>query len=301
MNISIEKSDAPPTRLQQELADRIIRLIHQDGLAIGARLNENRLAERLAVSRSPIRAALNHLVAEGLLAYRPQRGMELIAHPAAPDAPATAAKPQETLLVAIARDRDHGGLGEDISETELMRRYDVPRQTVRDALVLLADLGVIERKAGYGWRFLHLWDDAARTESYQFRIVIEPAAIRLPGFTLLPGWADEMRARHEHAIASAWVETSSIAFFEMNAAFHEGLMLASGNRHFHTTIQRQNRLRRLSLYNWKHGFDRVRANHSEHMEILDRIEAGDAEIAATLMRRHLEIAHRNRPPLSADG
>ncbi|PTT18377.1 GntR family transcriptional regulator, partial [Acidovorax sp. HMWF029] len=46
------------TPLHLDLADRISRLIHEDGLAAGARLNENQLAERLGVSRTPVRAAL---------------------------------------------------------------------------------------------------------------------------------------------------------------------------------------------------------------------------------------------------
>ncbi len=41
----------------------------------------------------------------------------------------------------------------------------------------------------------------------------------------------------------------------MNAAFHEGLVKASGNRFFFESIRRMNRLRRLSNYDWKHGRD----------------------------------------------
>ena len=123
--------DGAPTRLQQELVDRIVRLIHQDALPLGARINENQLAQRLTVSRSPIRAALNQLVAGGYLAHQPQRGMALVARPDLPAAREAAVRADQDLLVRIARDRDLGHLGDDISETELMRQYDVPRQVVR--------------------------------------------------------------------------------------------------------------------------------------------------------------------------
>ena len=145
-----------------------------------------------------------------------------------------------------------------------------------------------------------MWDEAARRESYDFRKLIEPAAILRPEFALPPDWAADIRAQHEAVLVAPWTETSSIALFEMNAAFHEGLMLASGNRHYHAAMRRQNRLRRLSNYNWKHGFARVRANHAEHMEILDRIEAGAPDIAAALMHRHLEIAGGLTWPQAAD-
>jgi DNA-binding GntR family transcriptional regulator len=43
-------------------------------LADGARINEVHLAEKLGVSRTPLREALNRLAAEGALLARPQRG-----------------------------------------------------------------------------------------------------------------------------------------------------------------------------------------------------------------------------------
>ena len=58
---------AEPTRLQQDLAERIIQLAREDGLAAGAWLNENNLAKRLNVSRTPVRAALSHLEGQGIV------------------------------------------------------------------------------------------------------------------------------------------------------------------------------------------------------------------------------------------
>ena len=45
-----------PTRLQQEIAERILRMVREDGLEAGAWLNENSAARRLNVSRTPVRA-----------------------------------------------------------------------------------------------------------------------------------------------------------------------------------------------------------------------------------------------------
>lgn len=284
------ESSRQPTRLQEELAGRIMDLARADGANPGDRLNEKILAERLNVSRSPVRAALDLLALRGLVIRRPQRGVELLA--ALPDEAATSGERagHDDLLVRIAADREYGHLGDEVSETELMQRYDAVRSTVRRALDLLADMQMVERKPGYGWRFLTSWSAELRRDSYRFRLVIEPAAILEPGFTLRPGFAEEMRRRHDESLSLPWSETSSVAFFEMNAAFHEGIAEASGNRFLLEAMRRQNRLRRFSIYNWKHGFERVRANHAEHMEILSRLEAGDVELAALLMRRHLEIA-----------
>ncbi len=285
------------TPLHLELADRISRLIHQDGLAAGARLNENQLAEQLGVSRTPVRAALDLLAQQGFVERKPHRGVELLRAPPLPAPAREAADGGDDLLRRIAYDRQHGHLGEYVSEKELMQAYDLARPAIRNALERLADLGAIEPKLGYGWRFATgAWDASVRHESYRYRMVIEPAAIREPGFALPPAWAQDMREQHEEFLRTLSEDSSSVAFFEMNAAFHEGVAAASGNRFFHMDIQRQNRLRRLSNYDWKYGPARMEVNCREHLEMLDRMQAGDVELAALLMQRHLDVASRLRPP-----
>src|SRR3546814_17878518 len=59
-----------------------------------------------------------------------------------------------------------------------------------------------------------------------------------------------------------------------------GLAVASGNRYFANAIQQQNRLRRFSNYDWVYGHERVVVSCSEHLEILDRLEAGERDLGA---------------------
>lgn len=284
-----------PTPLHLALADRISLLIHEQGLAAGTRLNENLLADQLGVSRTPVRAALEHLAGRGFVARHRHRGVELVTLPPRPQPVAAAPEDEDAMLLQIARDRQRGQLADQVSEKELMDRYALTRPALRQTLERLAELGLVERKLGYGWRFTNdLWDADARHESYRFRMTVEPAAIREPSFSLTPQWMAQMRQRHESFLSAPWTQASSIAFFEMNAAFHEGIAAGSGNRYFVMSIQRQNRLRRLSNYDWKHGRERVQVNCREHLEMLARIEAGDHELAALLMHRHLDVASRLR-------
>jgi DNA-binding GntR family transcriptional regulator len=285
-----------PSRLQQDLADRIVQLVNEDELPVGALLNENSLARRLAVSRTPVRGALQHLENQGIVARRPNRGVELIAKP--PKAPAPlSSDDHEEWLVRIARDQRNGDLPEEISEIEVMRRYGLNRPTVQRVLSRLAELEMVERKSGYGWRFLTgSRDTATRDESYRFRILLEPMGILEPSFRIEGAWIEAMRRRHEETLERPWQETSSVAFFEMNAAFHEGLAEASGNRFVHAAIHHQNQLRRFSQYDWKFGFERVVVNCREHMEILAYLAKGEREIASILLRRHLERASQIRLP-----
>jgi DNA-binding GntR family transcriptional regulator len=63
----------PPTRaadLQAKLADAIVNGIYLPG----AKLDEQELADRYGVSRTPVREALKHLAVTGLIALRPHRG-----------------------------------------------------------------------------------------------------------------------------------------------------------------------------------------------------------------------------------
>lgn len=304
MEQSSEKNIDPLSRLQQEIVDRIVDLVHEDALSLGARLNEHQISQRLGVSRTPIRHALNHLAISGFVERQHNRGMALIAMPPRPRR-TPGVNEAENLIIRIAHDRGNNRLPVDFSETELMRLYDLDRQQVRTALEQLADLDVVERKPGYGWRFLDtLYDANSRTESYRYRMVIEVAALLEPAFVLDRAWAKKMRHQHEATLADAlagnWHPASSIEFFEMNAVFHEGLGEASGNRFLAKAIRLQNRLRRLSNYDWTHGIERVVVNCRQHLEILDRLEAGECDIAAALMRRHLEIAMNLPTPLRAN-
>ncbi|QRM34267.1 GntR family transcriptional regulator [Microvirga sp. VF16] len=281
-----------PTRLQQDLADRIVQLVNEEGVAVGDLLNENSLARRLEVSRTPVRGALRHLENQGIVARRPNRGVELIAIPPTEKASAPGSIDEhEEWLVRIARDHRSGSLPQDISEVEVMRRYGLNRPMVQRVLSRLAELEMVERKPGYGWRFLTgARDKATRDESYRFRMMVEPMGILEPDFRLEPSWIEHMRRLHDETLERRWHEASSVAFFEMNAAFHEGLAAASGNRFVHAAIRHQNQLRRFSQYDWKFGFERVVVNCREHLEMLDYLARDERQIASLLMRRHLERA-----------
>lgn len=63
------------TLTSSERVVTLVRAMILDGqLAPGARLGEVELAERLGVSRTPVREALNRLDAEGLVEHSPNRG-----------------------------------------------------------------------------------------------------------------------------------------------------------------------------------------------------------------------------------
>ncbi len=286
------------TPLQQTLARQIVELIRRDRLEPGERLPEARLARTLNVSRSPVRAAIDILAREGIVRREPNRGPTLARVPEGRDGGAPD-RPEDDHLVALARLRRSRALGDQFTEAELMRLMALDRSASRRLLGKLESLSLVARKSGYGWQFRESLHDArAKAESYRFRILVETAAILEPGFALDPDWIGGMRERHVRMAREPWVESSSVALFEMNAEFHLGVCAGSGNRYLTEAIRRQNQLRRLNNYHWRHGAARVQVSCAEHLEILDRLERGENEVAAALMRRHLEGASPGRvvPP-----
>ena len=75
----IEKPAA--ATLSGELAERVRQALLDGLLAPGSRINEVSLSRELAVSRTPLRAALQMLAGEGLLTYTPNRGFTVRAFP----------------------------------------------------------------------------------------------------------------------------------------------------------------------------------------------------------------------------
>ncbi len=57
--------------------EQIRALILSDEMPPGARLSQVELAERLAISRTPVREALRRLAGEGLIEALPQRGFRI--------------------------------------------------------------------------------------------------------------------------------------------------------------------------------------------------------------------------------
>lgn len=280
--------------LQRALAVRIVEWARLQKLQEDAALTELGLAQQLGVSRTPVRAALALLEAGGLVRREPGAGYRLAVAAegfAVPDDLGAPVDEADRLFVEIARDRNEGGLPNEVSESDLMRRYQVTRPTVLKVLARLAEVGQVERKAGRGWSFAASgYDVAMQDESYRFRMLIEPAGLLAPEFKLEPGWIEQMRTQHHAMLARPWRDTYGVALFDLNEQFHQGLANASGNRFLAMAIAQQNRLRRFVNVHWIHGPERVQVSCHEHLEMLDRLAEGDREVAAVLMRRHLERA-----------
>ena len=165
----------------------------------------------------------------------------------------------------------------------------------------LAEDDIVLRSPGQGWRFQPtLNTEAAHDASYRFRQVIEPAALREPGFDLDPAAAARCRARHESLLGMTESEVPVSYAFDVDAEFHQLLAQASGNPFFAAAVERQNRLRRLVEYFAPTGRRRLADSCREHLEILELLEAGKRAKAAASMGAHLGAACLIKPAFAAE-
>lgn len=286
------------TDLQLEVAAQIAESVRRRGLQHGERVTERTLATELGVSRSPVRAALRLLVQSGVMRREGERGGYVIVG----DAWATGVPPMpmvesaaERLYMTLARDRLAGRLDGRVTEADLLRRYAVPHAMLVKTLLRLMHEGVVQRGRGRGWTFLPMIDDETSDwASYEFRLAIEPAALRSAAFRVDAARLERSAATHRELIARRLEGISPAELFDINAELHEMLAAFSGNPFFLEAIRQQNRSRRLLELESFHEPERMRASCAEHLRILDAVEAGDREWAASLMIDHLKTSQQSR-------
>ncbi|MEO3474724.1 GntR family transcriptional regulator [Roseomonas sp. CAU 1739] len=294
-------SRPPATDLHRDLARSIVEHLRGSSAEPGQVLSENGLAAVVGTSRSPVRGALQMLLDSEVLERRGDGRLVLRQLPAAHEEPLPGdaeAGAVDRLYWQIAEDRIAGRLPDLIGEAALMRRYDAPRGIVHRALLQVMGEGWVERAPAGGWRFLALIDGpGSYDESYRFRRAIEPAALLDPAFVLPPRIAARLRREQEGLLARLAEGPDPREVFELNSGFHLALMQASNNRFFADAGLRVTRLRRLVGYVIALDRSRLAAQSSEHLAILDRIEAGDRPGAAELLIRHLDAGRSSKARL----
>src|SRR4051812_44354912 len=173
---------AAPSRLQADLAHRILTRLRQENAAPGHHLVELELCAAFDVSRTPVRGALKLLERQGVVKARESRGYVLARLPPETAEPETGEENDEhRLFQALAEGRAKGALPDQFTQQELGPRFDPPLPAVLAVLRELAGRALIGRPPGKGGASPA---DPARTlsESYAFRRALEPQLLLQPGF-----------------------------------------------------------------------------------------------------------------------
>jgi DNA-binding GntR family transcriptional regulator len=274
---------------------RILDYIRSHDLQADQHLPSQTLADALRVSRAPINSALQLLEDMKIVRSEPNRGFFLVKGagelPDLSDVEGSEPVHEDEWYFAIAEDRLAGKLPDRVSESELMRRYELSRTRLLKVLTKIADEGWIERLPGNGWAFGPLLTSRESYQhGYQLRVALEPQALLLPGFEIdRPAFA-AARDRQQWLLDGAYKRASRSEIFAANSEFHEMLMGCAGNPFFLDAMKRVNRLRRLVEYRITVDRSRLPIQCREHITILTLLEKGLRQEAADFLRVHIEGA-----------
>lgn len=178
--------------------------------------------------------------------------------------------------------------GSKISEPDLSRRLGVSRGPLREALMRIEALGLIERVPHVGARVIELTLNRL-VELYAVREALEGMAARLAArhITLDEVAALEalLQAHRDHIVN---VDGASYFHQQGNFDFHYRIIQASRNGQLKLLLcDELYHLLRMYRYQSPRNRSAPQEALQEHMGILRAIRQGDEELAELLMRRHI--------------
>ncbi len=281
-----------------KLARKIIEVALERGMSSGDHLPETTLSEACGVSRTPIRSALKLLESNDIVQRREEGGYFLnhAAEDIGINGVAQLDDVEGSLATRILSDRAERRITDVQSVSSLVRRYNVPRSAVLNALKILNTDGVVAQLPGRAWAFQPLLDTpAAVSESLSFRLALEPQAITAPGFEMDSLKAGLLRQQMEDFLKRADGSMSAVAFLHLDCAFHSLIAESSCNRFICGALLAHQRLRLTTQKNNSIPDFRLRQSLEEHLDILDSLERMQHQLAADQMVLHLRRSQIRKP------
>ena len=188
-------------------------------------------------------------------------------------------------------------------EGDLAQRFGVSRPVIRAALARLRDEGVVRSQRGSGTVvvagtiapavvFPVIQSIADLLRSYEFRITVEVATVSIAAERRNTSDIADMRNAlldAENAMANQhyhWMP-------DWNFRFHRAVAMATHNKFYVATLELIPDLLNVdhldnSAFDGTGRSERMRRVHDEHVSICDAICDGDAVLAASRMRAHIQ-------------
>jgi DNA-binding FadR family transcriptional regulator len=188
------------------------------------------------------------------------------------------------------------------AERDLAAHYNVSRGTLRSALTLLEQDGLVERKAGSG-TFVqpqaaeeatsHFADTTSPMQLMQVRNMLEPAVVDLAVHHAAGRDLEHLGKALERVEAAITAEQFSIA----DEAFHQAIAQACDNPLMMWIYEQVNEVRRHELWRASRGKVLTTQNmaqyNAQHRIIFEAISHRDAQTAKATMAEHLSKAQKD--------
>ncbi|RTL25021.1 MAG: GntR family transcriptional regulator [Rhodocyclaceae bacterium] len=177
--------------------------------------------------------------------------------------------------------------GMRLDEQELAAAFGVSRTPIREALIQLASIGLVEIRPRRGATVPEMSADRL-CEMFEVMAELESMCGRLAARRILPAELARLRDAHQ-ACEEARDAGKPDLYYQLNEVFHRRIYEASHNGFLAeqaTALHRRLRpYRRLQL----RVRNRMQSSFSEHAGIVEAIVAGDGEQAASLLRAHVVV------------
>jgi DNA-binding GntR family transcriptional regulator len=209
--------------------------------------------------------------------------------------PSSPSTPQPAGKALIVSGVIHGLLkgrwkgGERLTEQAVAQIFSVSRTPVREALLELAAMGMVQLRRNCG-AILQPFGPQQLSEIYAVRTLLETEAARLAAGRIPAVQMDSLRGSFE-SLRKADLPDEG---WQLDQMLHHAIAAHSGNMRLAEEINRYT----LLVQTMREAVGRVLAeiqstSIEEHLEILHRIERGDAPGAGAAMRKHLLQAEQS--------
>ncbi|MCA1326614.1 GntR family transcriptional regulator [Herbaspirillum sp. alder98] len=177
--------------------------------------------------------------------------------------------------------------GQHLDETSLAEQFGVSRTPIREALIQLASMGIVELRPRRGAIVAEVGPDKL-IEMFEVMAEFEAMCGRLAARRMTADEHAALRAAHL-ACQAARDGADPDAYFYLNEAFHDRIYAGSHNSFLAEQARALHRrlrpYRRLQL----RVRDRLRMSFDEHAAAVDAIIAGDEEKTMEVLRHHIMI------------
>lgn len=179
--------------------------------------------------------------------------------------------------------------GERLTEAAVAQLFSVSRTPVREGLLELAAMGMVELRRNCG-AVLQAFSPKELSEIYSVRSLLETEAARLAVGRIPSTLLESLRAKFETLRA----ENRPDAGWMLDQQLHTAIASHSGNTRLASEINRYTLLVQTMREAVEGVLSGIQSTSiAEHLEILDRIEKKDAAGAGAAMKNHLKQAEQS--------
>jgi len=178
--------------------------------------------------------------------------------------------------------------GEELNETDLAEQLGISRGPIREALRVLNTEGLTETVPYHGTRVRSFTLNDIE-ELYSMRVLMETFAVERIIESKETDRIAELRSYYENMVAAA-EENDLQSMNENDRAFHDALIDLSKHKLMASLWQMvAMRVQQIMAIN-NQRFSDLHEIANNHLEIIEKIEAGKTEAACSLLRDHIVTA-----------